>query len=341
MQKLAIFYGYPSLVNSSRGDGEKAAAVFAPYDVVVWGDGLEFSDRQAGRHPEGDPTEHEKALLVINAAHRTNPTMRFYGYVCLGEIPGVKVVLSEAEMKERIRLWRQMGAAGIFLDEAGYDFAGVTRERQNAMIQFIHGLGMSAFMNAYFVEDLFGTEGDTPHAGGGNRNPKRLPSALDGRDLFLLESFPIANGSYQETSTWQERLQKALGYRERFGVRIFATTTAKPGQTFDPAQFDFAWWCARLHDLDGFGWGEPEFSARDNQLPWRDCKADARLVADLETDSSVSSDGRRFWRQAGKSLILLNAENHTVEKISGATGATGTGAARMASGVALNCSGPK
>ena len=34
-QRLAIYYGFPSLVNGGRGDLGKAAQVFSKYDVVV------------------------------------------------------------------------------------------------------------------------------------------------------------------------------------------------------------------------------------------------------------------------------------------------------------------
>ena len=54
LARLAIYYGYPSLVNGANGDLEKAARVFSAYDVVVLGDGLEFPDQQSGRYPPGE-----------------------------------------------------------------------------------------------------------------------------------------------------------------------------------------------------------------------------------------------------------------------------------------------
>ena len=50
-RRLAIYYGWPSLVNESYGDPTRAAAVFASFDLVVFGDGLE--------HPtHGDHDRH-------------------------------------------------------------------------------------------------------------------------------------------------------------------------------------------------------------------------------------------------------------------------------------------
>src|SRR2546430_16789237 len=74
--RLAIYYGYPSLANGANGDVEKAASVFSAYDVVILGDGLEFPDRESGRHPPGDPEEHQKTLRIIAAVRDRSPATR-------------------------------------------------------------------------------------------------------------------------------------------------------------------------------------------------------------------------------------------------------------------------
>src|SRR5580700_1293712 len=71
--RLAVYYGYPSLVNQAAGAVERAVGVFSGYDVVVLGDGMEFPDRHPGRSPEGDPAEHRKTVQIIAAAKRRNP----------------------------------------------------------------------------------------------------------------------------------------------------------------------------------------------------------------------------------------------------------------------------
>ena len=58
-KRLAIYYGIPSLVNGAQGDTARAAAVFAEYDLAVFGDGLEFPDVVPQRTPAGaGPVEH-------------------------------------------------------------------------------------------------------------------------------------------------------------------------------------------------------------------------------------------------------------------------------------------
>lgn len=317
--RLAIYYGYPSLIDGSGGDIERAAAVFSGYDVVVLGDGLEFADKQVGRYPEGDPEEHQKTSQIIAATRQRNSGTRFFGYVCLGEIPwpaGKQTALSVKEMKQRIQLWKQMGVTGIFFDEAGYDYPVVTRERQNQVVQATHNLGLSAFMNAYFIDHLFGMENKPANANGPEKNPKRLTTLLDKRDLVLLESFVVKDGSYESPSVVRDRLKQALGYRQSHGSQIFATTTITPGQTFSPEMLNYAWWTARLYGLDGFSWGEPNFAATSNILPNRRCIDGNVSMLKFEPSSPVESENTLRWRKAGRYVVVLDDVDHSVRSLS-------------------------
>lgn len=327
--RLAIYYGYPSLVNQSQGDVEKAAAVFGAYDVVVLGDGIEFPDKKAGRTPEGDPEEHQKALRMMATVRRNNPGTRFFGYVCLGEIPSRKpevVALSAQELEERIRLWKQMGVAGIFLDEAGYDYAAITRKRQNLAVGMIHDLGLSAFMNAYFIDHLFSVEDNLHYSNGASKNPEHLAPLLDRRDLFLLESFQIKNGTYESAEAWEPRLKQALAYRRRYGAHIFSTTTTNGRQAFDAEMFNYAWWTARLYDFDGFSWGEPNFAASNNALPDHRCKLESVM---LHASSPVGSDRTQFWKKAGNSVVVVDTREHAVLRMPVADSAGSNGIETM------------
>lgn len=316
--RLAIYYGYPSLVNGSNGDVEKAASVFSNYDVVVLGDGLEFEDRQPGRYPEGDPTEHQKVRQIMGAVQKRNPATRFYGYVCLGEIPwpkGQQTSLTPKELEQRIQLWKHMGASGIFLDEAGYDFAVITRRRQNLAVQMIHESGLSAFMNAYFVDHLFSREDNLPNTNGQKKNPEGLSPLLDHRDLFLLESFEVKNGVYESTAAAQARLSQALAYRQRYRAQIFATTTATEQQPFNAEQFSYAWWTARIYGLDGFGWGEPNFAALSNTLPDHLCGSENAAVPIFQDSCEMRSDGTYIWRKAGDLYVVVDTGIHSVTRV--------------------------
>jgi len=208
-----------------------------------------------------------------------------------------------------------MGVAGIFLDEAGYEFAAVTRERQNMAVRLIHELGLSAFMNAYFPDHLFSVEENLPYANGTGKNPKRLPSLLGDRDMFLLESFQVKNGAYEEVPAWRTRLSPALGFRKRHGSRIFATTTTTEAKPFDIEQFNYAWWTAALFGLDGFGWGAPQFAAATNVLPDRRCSLETSARRDFHSSQGVGSNDIFAWKEVGASLIVIDSRDHSVRRL--------------------------
>lgn len=313
-QRLAIYYGYPSVVNGAGGDVEKAVSAFGIFDVVVFGDGVEFADHRPDRDPNGvGADEHEKARRIIAALARRSPAARIYGYICLGDSQR----LSESEIQRRAQLWKEMGVAGIFLDEAGYDWKIVDRKRQNAAIAYIHSLGLSAFLNAYYPRDLFSRENLL------GKNPDRLPPLLDRRDLFLVESFQVKNGTYEDVSEWQQRVEQAVSYRAQYRSGIFATTTGNASQPFHPQKFAYAWWSAWLYDLDGFSWGEPNFAVPAGLLPDRGCASAETMPLDSKDPSSVNTDGVRFWRRVGTSMVVIDTADHSARLVPLAESARG------------------
>jgi hypothetical protein len=308
--RLAIYYGYPSLVNGAKGDVEKAAGVFSLYDVVVFGDGLEFPDHQSSRVAQGDSAEHQKLVEIIVGMKRHNAGIRIYGYVPLGEYQH----LSDTDIQQRIGLWKQMGVAGIFLDEGSYDYGNVDRARQNNAVIYVHQQGLSAFMNGYFPDHIFGLENEPLYSKGKNKNPGHQPPALNANDLYLLESFQIREGNYDDPVQWQARIKKVLDYRKRYATQVFAITTVG-NKPFDAQKLNYGWWSAWMNDLEGFGWGEPNFSASDNLLPDHRCVMNA---ADLKKTGAIGTDKTRFWRKAGGEVVVLDTNNHTVKRFKSA-----------------------
>jgi hypothetical protein len=304
-QRLAIYYGYPSVVNGAAGDPEKAASAFGAFDVVVFGDGVEFADQRSDRQPNGvGADENAKARQIIAALASRTPAVKTYGYICLGDSQR----LPDSEIQRRVNLWKGMGVAGIFLDEAGYDWKIVDRKRQNAAIGHIHNVGLSAFLNAFYPRDLFSLENIS------GKNPSGVAPLLDRRDLFLLESFQVENGGYEEVGEWQLRVNQAVAYRAQYGSSVFATTTSSQGQSFHPKKFSYAWWSAWFYSLDGFSWGEPNFAVPAGSLPDRVCAAET-IPPDSQDRSSVNTDGVRFWRRVGSSLVVIDTADHSVSLV--------------------------
>lgn len=299
---LAIYYGYPSLVNGADGDVELAAAVFAAYGVVVFGDGLQFGDVDPKRQPAGaGPHEHRRTRAIIERLRATAPAMEIYGYIDLGNSQR----LSMGELQQRSRLWAEMGVTGIFLDEAGYEF-GVTRARQNVMVDFIHSLGLTAFLNAFDPDDVFGSAPVPLNvAGGGNRSG--TPPRLNAKDAYLLESFQVRLGQVESWPAWSARTAKAVRYRDRYGTRIFAVTTTTSETEAPVAQlFRYAWWSAALWGLDGFGWGEPDFSGASSRLPDRHALIDRRSVAGTRFTTAVMPTADGLERHTDAGVVRLN-----------------------------------
>ncbi|KAF0248779.1 MAG: hypothetical protein FD167_1814, partial [bacterium] len=302
-KSLAIYYGFPSLVNGAKGDLSLALNTFAEYDIVVFGDGLEFRDVVATRRPTGaGVAEYENTKKIINLLKESKRHTSVYGYIDLGNTQNLPIT----EIENRARLWAEMGVAGIFLDEAGYDY-GVTRTRQTVAITTIHNLGLQAFLNAYNLEDLFETKiVPLNNVGGGNPNGEN--PVLGVNDLVLLESFQIRNGEYDDT--YPNRLSQAISYREKFNIKLLGVTTILLNQSFNQAQLDYAWWSATLWGINGFGWGEPNYASSNNLLP-------KHLLPSLPKDglgkrftSDVVQKKPQYLRKTNRGRLFIDLENH-------------------------------
>ncbi len=302
-KSLAIYYGFPSLVNGAKGDLTIALNTFAEYDIVVFGDGLEFPDVVATRRPTGaGVVEYQNTKKIINLLKESKRHTLIYGYIDLGNTQTLPI----AEIENRARLWAEMGVTGIFLDEAGYDY-GVTRTRQTVAITIIHNLGLQAFLNAYNLEDLFETK-TVPLNKVGGGNPNGESSILGVNDLVLLESFQIRNGEYDDT--YPNRLSQAISYQEKFNIKLLGVTTILPNQNFSQAQFDYAWWSATLWSINGFGWGEPNYSSSNNILPNRQLPSLPKDGLGKRFVSELTQKKSQYLRKTNKGKIFIDLENH-------------------------------
>ena len=297
--RLAIYYGIPSLVNGAGGDVERAARVFASYDVVVFGDGLQYdSPRATG--PSAGPVEHERTLAIIRRLVALQPAVRLFGYVPLGDTQR----LPSAALADGVRRWRDMGIHGVFLDEAGYDF-GVTRARQNESVELIHDAGLRVFANAFDPDDVLGSDVVPLNVREGG-NPLGVSPRFGPGDLLLLESFVVRLGEVEPAESWFERSRKAAAHSRRTGVGVMTVTTARPDGAFDASLCELAWWGTVLWSFDGFGWGEPYFAAPSSQLPLRTCRSRDALTSAGAYVSDVMRDGTRFVRHTKERTIEID-----------------------------------
>jgi uncharacterized protein with GYD domain len=248
-KRLAIYYGYPSLVEGADGSVSHAVRVFGEYDVIVFGDGLELGSTS------NDPGLQQEEPLVGQIVSRLHVRPRrpaIYGYIDLGR----SQQLLDTEIVRRVDAWKRLGADGIFFDEAGKDF-GVTAARRSTAVRAVHERGLSAFMNAFNPDDLFDKDAGRSSS----------PADLGERDALLVESFAVENGVVQARDRVAKRAAAAFKWRERTGVRVYAVTTTVSGR-FDASSVVYAERLAADLGVDAFGWGEPNFGV-DTKLPWR------------------------------------------------------------------------
>jgi len=282
-KKLAIYYGFPSGVNGTFSVAG-AANVFKDYDLVVFGDGL-----QDPGHPDHQNTED-----II--AHPDMSSTNVYGYI--------DSTLTLNDIQNKIDQWYDMGIAGIFLDQFGYDF-GVAREKQREIVWCVHekGAGLKAFVNAWNPDDAFSPAVDATY------NPSGLDTRLGADDYYLAESFAIKLGQYDDDDLdtngikdFQDKSDKMINYRTTYGTKLAAITTNDDPVVdstipFDQAKADYSYLLSVMNELDAWGWGEPTFSASgdaNSQLPLR---------------TRASYDGTKFT-----GALIKNAVNGVIER---------------------------
>ena len=128
LRSLLIFYAAPIIINAVY-DPDYAAAMLARYDDVVLGNDL------------ANPSNPNYATTstIISKLAALAPNTVVWGYIDIG-VNAPASNHSLASLQTQIDQWIAIGAKGIFCDDYGYDF-GVTRARQNSVLDYIHGKG--------------------------------------------------------------------------------------------------------------------------------------------------------------------------------------------------------
>lgn len=218
VRSLLIYYSVPQIINAVYDDNY-AAAVLARYDDVVLGTGLQ------------DPANpyYASTTAIINQLAVLSPQTVVWGYIDAGITTGN---LSLATLYTQIDQWLALGAGGIFMDVFGYDY-GVSRDRQNALINYVHSKGVGSILNAWNPDDALGSQVNATY------NPAGTPTAANGSDVLLLESWVCNSDAYSAPyyaiiSDIKSRADKARAYRGSLGVRIFAVNIMGHNATDEP-----------------------------------------------------------------------------------------------------------
>jgi hypothetical protein len=298
-QRLAIYYGYPSLMNGARGDLDAVVAQLSPYDVIVLGDGLEFA---AGNGVHAEHVEHAFTLRLIARLARSPRRLSVFGYVDLGHTQRLPL----GAVADRVERWAAMGVGGVFFDEAGYDF-GVTRDRQNSAIRAARTHGLRACLNAFQPEDVFG-DAPVPLNPAGGGNPTGVRSEMSEGDAILIEPFAVGAGAKEAPAALTSRLRAAARGRQRFGSSVFAIAA---GGEDDKAAAEFGWWLASAFGVDAYGWSEPGYGAAASTLKWvPPPSAETALRAAHFVDAEPRFEGNAWRRATTAGVVVADASAH-------------------------------
>lgn len=240
-KRLCIYYGFPDLVNGSTTINE-AISVFQDYDLIVFGDGL-----QENSHPS-----HNSVIQIITGL----PNSQVFGYI--------DCRLGLNNLKNKINKWKNMYIAGIFCDQYGYD-NGITRNKQNNIVNYIHDQGLIAFVDPWDPDDAFGSMQISTY------NSNGIPPVLNSNDWYLAQSYVIINGTYSSTTDWKTKSNKMTNYKNIFGTKMACITTYDTSP-YDQTKADFSYFSCAIYGFDAWGFGEYNYSATSALLPYRSRK---------------------------------------------------------------------
>lgn len=243
-KQLCIYYGDPLKVNGAATDAISVAQL-AHCQLVVLGDGI-----------LGMTAARQSQIAALIATLKSSGTAVF-GYIDLGV---TTQNLNLALIQQRALSWKALGATGIFLDDAGYDYA-VTRQRQTTAVTGIHGLQLPVMVNAWNPDDILGGLDERGGAAG---------SPLTAGDWFLLENWILKAGATNNLDTDMQRLTKAVSLASPLKVHLAGLSTNNVAYTSkaDETTVDFsqAFWAAVMGGLSAWQWTDSQYSAADNVL---------------------------------------------------------------------------
>ncbi|MCD6047255.1 MAG: Por secretion system C-terminal sorting protein [Gammaproteobacteria bacterium] len=308
-KKLLVYYGWPSVINGCAGNTTCASDVFSQYDVVILGDTLEF-------HTHGD---YENARTII----ANTPNTKFYGYISLAN-PAIVSGSSHTgldALDDDVDDWRTVGVAGIFLDEFGYDYQVdgganyVSRERQNAAVDYIHSKNLPVIANAWIPSDVFDTL-----PGAHDNNPSGIAASIGDvnslKDHYFWESYQYTSSpqGYVAANTWRAKansLHQYLNQAAFSNVGLFAVTTSNNDDQATQA-LNYAWYSAFLDQIEAVGWGEPDFAASSATVTIFTWPSISNPGSSFTTTTKVSPFNAAVYNaNTNTGAALVNTTQHT------------------------------
>lgn len=263
-KSLCVYYSYPNSINGVY-DNTKAAAIFAEFDQVVFGSGIEDSSHGA----------HADTLDIMAKMKALKPSIEIYGYIPMGQLD-TDPKLTDDQMKVKADKWKLMGATGIFLDEYGYDYK-VTRASQNNVGNYIHSIGMNFIANSWELSYVFSAQNVYLDWINWNGNINNLAPVIGPNDYYLFESmfFYVDPNNNNQYATTQFGIYKAIdyystsrveygkSYYSQFGTKTMALSTMALNHVNRESYFTICYLASKILNIDAFGMSPESYSARD------------------------------------------------------------------------------
>lgn len=178
IEKVLLYYGYPIAINETWNI-ESAVNIYRQYDIVVFGDTYQDPEHEV----------YDETVAIIKRLSEVAPETRVVGYIPIGlDKNWSDSNLTMEKLKLRADQWNAIGVHGFFLDEFGYDYF-VTRERQNEIVNYCHGLGKFVFANSWSIDYCFSSEPiEVDWLPDFHPNPDGLAPVLNENDYYLYEN---------------------------------------------------------------------------------------------------------------------------------------------------------
>jgi hypothetical protein len=282
---LGIFNGWVSTIRLNNGPApsiDQAIDAYGKFGVVVLGDGVESPS-----HPD-----YNNAVAIINGIKTKYPSTKVFGYVDLGV---TKENLTAAQYKVEIDEWKTLKVDGIFGDDFGGDF-GVTRDRQNDFIDYVHDNNMTVFANSNIVNDALGNS-----------------THLNKNDFYLFEPTFYGNGIYEPFDYSVRKADTAYYYMKKIGVKIACVATNQANQANATSnttdQFSLAYYVTRMFNFDAFQFSENAYSATYSIIylyPQPNLSITGQTWNELNGVKKVS--GQEYTRSVGDVTIHITGD---------------------------------
>ena len=171
-----VYLGSPARINGATTT-RQAATEFLRFDHVIM-------------------SNIEEATPIVREVHKTRD-VKVYGYIDTGV---TTLNLSISQIQVQIQSWKDIGAAGIYCGNFGFE-RGVSRERQNIILDSIHEHEMVAILQAANPDEVFS---DVFHE---TMNPNWVHPKIVRGDTYHFEKFIVDSGTANKYTNLDNTLE--------------------------------------------------------------------------------------------------------------------------------------